>query len=270
MGGRAGKGIFLWGALLTGAILLIALLAPILAPYPPADIDLAHRLESPSGHHWLGTDQLGRDVFSRMLYGARISMGVGVVSIGLATAVGVLIGAAAGYQGGRLDSFLMRATDIMLCFPAIFLILAAVAFVGPSTLNLMLIIGLTGWMGLARLVRAEVLSLKEREFVLAAQAIGASPARIIFRHLLPNALPPVLVSATLGVGGAILTESALSFLGIGIQPPTPSWGNILAEGKVTLGLAWWLTVMPGTAIFLVVLGCNLLGEGLKRMGDPDV
>lgn len=261
---RPGRGMILTGSILTGGILLLALFASGLSQFDPGEIALAERLAAPSFTHPLGTDQLGRDVLARMLFGARISIGVGLVAVGLATLLGVLVGAVAGYYGGWIDSLLMRGVDIMLCFPTIILILAAVAFLGPSVLNLMIIIGLTGWMGLARLVRAEVLSLKEREFILAARAIGASTARIIVRHLLPNAMAPILVSATLGIGAAILAESALSFLGIGIQPPTPSWGNILTEGKATLGVAWWLTLVPGTAIFAMVLGCNLLGEGLKR------
>jgi peptide/nickel transport system permease protein len=254
------------GLLLVAGMALLAVLAPALSPADPAGISLDERLEPPSPWHWAGTDQLGRDVLSRMLFGARISISVGFVAVGLATLVGVGVGAVAGYRGGWVDALLMRFVDIMLCFPSIFLILAAVAFVGPNTLNLILIIGLTGWMGLARLVRAEVLSLKEREFILAARVMGLSTARIILRHLLPNAAAPILVSATLGIGAAILVESALSFLGIGIQPPTPSWGNILTEGKQTLGVAWWLTLIPGASIFLTVLGCNLLGEGIKRMG----
>ena len=262
----AGRGMMAAGLMLVAGVTLLAVLAPVLSLNDPGEISLGERLEAPSGRHWVGTDQLGRDVFSRMLFGARISISVGFVAVGLATLVGILVGVIAGYQGGWVDSLLMRSVDIMLCFPSIFLILAAVAFVGPSTLNLMLIIGLTGWMGLARLVRAEILSLKERDFVLAARVAGLSPTQIILRHLLPNAAAPILVSSTLGIGMAILTESALSFLGIGIQPPTPSWGNILAEGKQTLGVAWWLTLVPGASIFLTVLGCNLLGEGIKRMG----
>lgn len=268
--GRAGRaaarGLAAAGLALVAGMTSLAVFAPVLSPSDPAQISLDERLAAPSHRHPAGTDQLGRDVLSRMLHGARISISVGFVAVGLATLVGVAVGAAAGYWGGWADSLLMRFVDIMLCFPSIFLILAAVAFVGPSAANLMLIIGLTGWMGLARLVRAEVLSLKEREFILAARVAGLSPARIILRHLLPNAAAPILVSATLGIGTAILVESALSFLGIGIQPPTPSWGNILAEGKQTLGVAWWLTLIPGISIFLTVLGCNLLGEGVRRLG----
>jgi peptide/nickel transport system permease protein len=190
------------------------------------------------------------------------------VAVGIATLIGIVLGALAGYYGRWTDSIIMRFVDIMLCFPTFFLILAVIAFLEPSIWNIMIIIGLTGWMGVARLVRAEFLSLRERDFVQAARALGASDARIIFRHLLPNALSPVLVSATLGVAGAILTESALSFLGIGVQPPTPSWGNMLISGKQTLGAAWWLSVFPGLAILVTVLGYNLLGEGIRDALDP--
>ena len=261
-GGQTGGGVK-WGLIMLGVMAAIGLLAPMLAPADPTAIHLEDALLAPSAQHWLGTDQLGRDVASRMIYGARISLLVGVVAIGIATAVGILVGAAAGYAGGRVDAILMRVADIMLCFPTLFLILAVVAFVGPSIVNIMAIIGLTGWMGIARLVRAEVLSLKEREFVLVSIVTGASPWWIIRRHLLPNALAPVMVNATLGMGAAILIESGLSFLGIGVQPPTPSWGNILMEGKETLGVAWWLIVAPGCSIFLTILGCHLTGEGLR-------
>jgi peptide/nickel transport system permease protein len=257
------------GAAIVAVMFLLALLAP-LAGHDPGAIDIAHRLEGPGLQHWLGTDDLGRDVFARILYGARISLLVGFVAVGIATAIGIVIGAVAGYYGRWSDAVIMRFVDIMLCFPTFFLILAVIAFLEPSIWNIMIIIGLTGWMGVARLVRAEFLSLRERDFVLAARAIGASDARIIFRHILPSALSPVLVSATLGVAGAILTESALSFLGIGVQPPTPSWGNMLIVGKQTLGTAWWLSAFPGLAILLTVLGYNLLGEGIRDALDPRI
>ena len=256
--------MILGGSLLLLLLLLGALLAPWLAPADPQEIRLEDAIQSPSATHPLGTDQLGRDLLSRMLYGTRVSLQVGFIAVGLATCLGILIGAVAGYLGGWADLLLMRMVDILLCFPTLFLILAAVAFLEPGLGPIIVIIGFTGWMGVARLVRAEVLSLKQRDFISAAQVIGASGCRILLKHLIPNAMAPILVSATLGVGSAILIESALSFLGIGIQPPTPSWGNILAEGKATLGVAWWLTVIPGAAIFLVVLGCNLLGEGLRQ------
>ncbi len=236
----------------------------------PAAIDVSKSLQPPSWSHPLGTDDLGREVLVRMLYGARISLLVGFVAVGISTLIGILCGALAGYYGGWIDGVVMRFVDIMLCFPTFFLILAVIAFLEPSIWNIMIVIGLTSWMGVARLVRAEFLSLRQRDFVLAAQVLGASDARLIFRHILPNALSPVLVSATLGVAGAILTESALSFLGIGVQPPTPSWGNMLIIGKQTLGSAWWLSVFPGLAILITVLGYNLLGEGIRDALDPRI
>jgi peptide/nickel transport system permease protein len=257
------------GAAIVLVMFLLALLASLIGRDPGA-IDIAHRLQPPGFAFPLGTDDLGRDVLVRILYGARISLLVGFVAVGIATGIGILLGAMAGYYGRWIDSLIMRFVDIMLCFPTFFLILAVIAFLKPSIWNIMIIIGLTSWMGVARLVRAEFLSLRERDFVLAAQAIGARDARIIFRHILPNAISPVLVSATLGVAGAILTESALSFLGIGVQPPTPSWGNMLIAGKQTLGTAWWLSVFPGLAILVTVLGYNLLGEGIRDAMDPRI
>ena len=203
-----------------------------------------------------------------MIYSARISLSVGFVAVGIATVIGIIIGAVAGYYGGWLDNILMRLVDIMLCFPTIFLILAVIAILGPSIWNIMIIIGMTSWMGVSRLVRAEFLTLKERDFVVAARAVGARDTRIIFRHILPNAMAPVLVSAVLGVGGAILIESSLSFLGLGVQPPTPSWGNMLTAGKDNIEIAWWLSLFPGMAILVTVLGYNLLGEGLQDALNP--
>jgi len=213
---------------------------------------------------------VGRDVYSRMVYGARISLLVGFVSVGISVLIGILLGALAGYFGGYVDGAIMRFVDLMLCFPSMFLILAVIAFIGPSIWNVMIVIGLTGWMGVCRLVRAEFLTLRERDYVVAARALGAGPLRIIFRHLLPNALAPVLVAAVLGVAGAILTETALSYLGLGVQPPTPSWGNILADGRANMDIAWWLSVFPGLAILVTMLGYNLFGEGLRDALDPRV
>ena len=255
------------GAGIVVLMFLLAVLAPFVARDPGA-INISLQLQPPSWSYPLGTDDLGRDVLARILYGARISLLVGFVAVGIATTIGILLGSLAGYYGGWVDSLIMRFVDIMLCFPSFFLILAVIAFLEPSIWNIMIIIGLTGWMGVARLVRAEFLSLRERDFVVAARALGAKDGRIIFRHILPNAISPVLVSATLGVAGAILTESALSFLGIGVQPPTPSWGNMLIAGKQTLGTAWWLSAFPGLAILITVLGYNLLGEGIRDALDP--
>ncbi len=255
------------GLAMIAVMVVLALAAPLICA-DPAAVDISRQLQPPGADAWLGTDDLGRDVFARIAYGARISLLVGFVAVGIATVVGVFFGALAGYYSGWVDGVIMRFVDIMLCFPSFFLILAVIAFLEPSIWNIMIIIGLTSWMGVARLVRAEFLSLRQRDFVLAVRSLGASDARIIFRHILPNALSPVLVSAALGVAGAILTESSLSFLGIGVQPPTPSWGNMLIVGKQTLGSAWWLSVFPGLAILITVLGYNLLGEGLRDALDP--
>jgi peptide/nickel transport system permease protein len=247
---------------------LLSAVPRLFSPHDPNRIDVLRVLQPPSAGHLLGTDELGRDVLARMAYGARISLKVGFVAVGIATSIGLLVGLFSGFYGGLADAVLMRFVDIMLCFPTFFLILSVVAFLEPSIYNIMLVIGATGWMGVSRLVRAETLSLKERDFVAAARAQGAGDARIIFRHILPNTLAPVLVAATLGVAGAILTESALSFLGIGVQPPTPSWGNILTAGKDNIEFAWWLSVYPGLAILFTVLGYNLLGEGIRDAVDP--
>ncbi len=256
------------GSIIVIFLFVVAILAPVIAPYNPQAIDTYHILEPPSRLHWFGTDSLGRDCLSRLIYGSRISLLVGFVAVGIATAVGTVLGALAGFYGKWVDTIVMRFVDIMLCFPSIFLIMAVIAFLEPSIWNIMAVIGLTSWMGVARLVRAEFLSLRKRDFVLAARISGASNMRIVFNEILPNAVAPIIVSATLGVGGAILTESALSFLGIGVQPPTPSWGNMLTEGKDNLEIAWWLSVYPGLAILITVLGYNLLGEGLRDALDP--
>lgn len=256
------------GALIVAGLFFVAVFAPFLVQHKPEFINAKDILSPPSAEHWLGTDDLGRDVFARMVYGARISLSVGFVAVGIATAIGLVLGALAGYFGGWMDEIIMRFVDIMLTLPTFFLILAVIAFLSPSIYNIMIVIGVTSWMSVARLVRAEFLSLKERDFVNAARAIGVSDMGIIFRHIMPNALAPVLVSATLGVGGAILTESSLSFLGIGVQPPTPSWGNILTQGKDYIEIAWWLSVFPGLAILITVMGYNLLGEGLRDAIDP--
>ncbi|MDD5428159.1 MAG: ABC transporter permease [Candidatus Omnitrophica bacterium] len=249
-------------------ILAFALFAPFIAKQDPSAIDTNAILSGPSAAHILGTDTLGRDIFSRIVYGSRISLSIGFIAVGIAVIIGLFFGSVAGYYGGKIDTVIMRFVDIMLCFPTFFLILAVIAILEPSIVNIMIVIGLTSWMGVARLVRAEILTLKERDFVAAARVMGAGDAWIIARHLIPNAIGPVFVSATLGIGGAILTESALSFLGIGVQPPTPSWGNILMDGKSTLGVAWWLTVFPGLFILFTVLSYNLLSEGLRDMLEP--
>ncbi len=259
-------------ALVGGAIVLVlaimAVGAPLLAPHDPNKPDVKRILDPPSSRHWLGTDQIGRDVLSRMLYGARVSLAVGFVSVGIATAIGIALGASAGYHGGAVDAGVMRLVDLMLVFPRFFLLLAVLAFLKPSIWTIMAVIGLTGWMGVARLVRAEFLAIKEREFVIWSQSIGASALRIIWRHILPNAMAPVLVAMTLGIPAAILTESGLSFLGLGVRPPYATWGNILNEGKEVIELAWWLSVYPGLAILITVLSYTLLGEGIRDALDP--
>jgi len=256
------------GAVVVVALVLIAALAPWIAPYDQNALDASRILEPPSFTHPLGTDGLGRDVLSRMIYGARVSLLVGFVSAGLACLIGVGLGASAGFFGGLTDLVIMRLVDIMLCFPSFFLILAVIAYLDASIWNIMVVIGITSWMGVCRLVRAEFMGLKGREFMVAAEGLGVGPLATIVRHGLPNAMAPVFVAFILGVAGAILTESALSFLGIGVQPPDPSWGNMLTEGKATIEVAWWLSVYPGCAILITVLGYNLLGEGLRDVLDP--
>lgn len=252
------------GITIIAILSLAAIFAPLISPYDPAEIDRGSLLVSPSIKHLMGTDSLGRDLFSRIVFGARISLSIGLIAVGIATFIGVILGSIAGFYGRWLDSLIMRFVDLMLCFPTFFLILAVVAILGPSIFNIMIVIGLTSWMGVARLVRAEILSLKQREFIQAARAVGASGFRIILWHLLPNAVAPIMVSAILGIAGAILVESALSFLGLGVQPPIASWGNLLIEAKSTLGIAWWLTLYPGLFILITILGFNLIGEGLRR------
>jgi peptide/nickel transport system permease protein len=250
------------------AIATMAVSAPLIAPYNPTAIDVYNVLSAPGTSHLLGTDELGRDVLSRMIWGSRVSLKVGFVAVGIAISIGIIIGALSGFYGGKTDAVLMRFVDIMLAFPTFFLILAIIALVESSISTIMIVIGFTGWMDVSRLVRAEILGLKERDFVLAAKAIGANDFRVIFRHILPNALSPVFVSATFGVAGAILVESGLSFLGLGIRPPEPSWGNILASGKDYITVAWWLSLYPGFAILITVLSYNLVGEGLRDALDP--
>ncbi len=258
----------LFGLVIVSSVVLVAIFAPWIAPYDYAAINPRAVLMPPSWEHPFGTDYLGRDVLSRVIWGARVSVEVGLVSVGISTVIGTILGAVAGYFGGWVDELIMRFVDIMLCFPTFFLILAVISVLEPSILNIMVVIGFTSWMGVARLVRAEVLSLREREFVMSAKISGLSSWKIITRHIVPNAVGPVIVAATLGVGYAVLVESALSFLGIGVQPPTPSWGSILASGKDAIQIAWWLSFFPGCAILITVLGYNLLGEGLRDILDP--
>jgi len=256
------------GLFVVAVLFFVAIFASYLAPYEPDRIDTAHILAPPSQAHYMGTDILGRDVLSRMIHGSGVSLSVGFVAVGISTLIGVILGSLSGYYGGIVDRVVMRFVDIMLCFPTFFLILAVIAFIGPSIWNIMVVIGVTSWMGVTRLVRAEFLSIRERDYVQAAISQGASDARIIFLHILPNAMAPVLVAAPLGVAAAVLVESSLSFLGIGVQPPDPSWGNMLTEGKDNIEIAWWLSVFPGLAIFITVMGYNLLGEAIRDSLDP--
>lgn len=258
----------LFGGAVVVLLFAIAITASYLPIHDPYAIDAEAVLAPPTIGHPLGTDDLGRDVLSRVIYGSRVSLWVGFVSVGIAVVIGALLGSAAGYYGGWVDGLTMRFVDVMLCFPTFFLILAVVAFLEPGIGTIMVVIGLTSWMGVCRLVRAEFLSLKERDFVQSARALGVGNLRIIFHHILPNSLTPVMIAAILGIAGAILTEAALSFLGIGVQPPTPSWGNILTAGKDNMQIAWWLSLFPGLAILVTVLSYNLLGEGLRDALDP--
>ncbi|MFO1518231.1 MAG: ABC transporter permease [bacterium] len=244
----------------------VALWAPI--PYSPTQYDLNAILMPPSSDHWLGTDEQGRDVASRLIYGSRVSLTVGFFAVAIYVLIGIFFGACAGYFGGVTDIVISRLIEIMICFPTFFLILAVLAFVGPGIRNIILVIGFTGWTGVARLVRGEFLKLRQSDYVTSAKAQGARWYRIVFRHILPNALTPVIVSISFGIASAILYESSLSFLGFGVQPPTPSWGDILSQSHDFIDIAWWLTVFPGVAIFLTLTSYNLVGEGLRDAIDP--
>ena len=240
-----------------------------LVPHDPLAQDLRDRLQGPSGKHWLGTDDRGRDVLSRMIWGARISISIGFVAVGITVLIGVVLGALAGFYGGWVDIVVLRSIEIMMCIPTFFFILTLIAFMPKQSIyNIMIVIGATGWTGVARLVRGEFLKLRSSDFATAARATGLSDTRVMFRHLLPNALSPVLVSATFGVAGAILTESGLSFLGFGAPPPTPSWGEVLKQSQNYVEFAWWLVTFPGLAVFLTVTAFNLAGEGLRDAMDP--
>lgn len=260
--------MFILGLIIVLGVTFATVFAPLIAPFDPNELHLDAILKAPCAEFPLGTDRLGRDVLSRLLYGGRVSLWVGFVAVGISISIGALLGLVSGYFGGLVDEIVMRFVDIMLCFPSFFLILAVVAFLEPSLFNIMVVIGLTSWMGVARLVRAETLTLREREFVSAARLAGTSTWRIMTRHILPNAMAPVTISAILGIGGAILIESGLSFLGLGVQPPQASWGNMLMDGKSVIEEASWLSLFPGLAILITVLGYNLLGESLRDFLDP--
>ncbi len=239
-------------------------------PYSPQAYDLMSILHDPGPKHILGTDGEGKDVLAQIIWGSRVSLSVGFIAVGIAMVIGIFLGMIAGFYGGVIDLIISRFIEVMMCFPTFFLILAILAFVGPSIYNIMIVIGLTGWTGVARLVRGECLKLKSRDFIVSAKVVGASDQRIIVRHLLSNALSPVLVSATFGVASAILVEASLSFLGFGVGPSTPSWGSLLSQAQQYMDIAWWLTLAPGFAIFLTVTAYNLVGEGLRDAIDPNL
>jgi len=255
------------GLVIVVAVVTSALLAPLL-PWDPSAQELAHRLQGPSWQHWFGLDELGRDILARVLLGARVSLLVGVVVVGVSSAVGMMVGAVSGYYGGRIDQVIGRVMDVLMAFPGMLLAIALVAVLGPSLTNVVLALAVIGWVGYARLVRGQVLRAREFEYVVAARALGAGTLRLLVRHVLPSALPPVLVQATLGMAGAMLSEAALSFLGLGVQPPTPSWGTMINGGRVHLLDAPHLTIFPGLLLAIVVLGFNFLGDGLRDALDP--
>jgi peptide/nickel transport system permease protein len=260
-------------AILVALLFIIAIVTGLFAwfgiyfPYDPNATSLALKLNPPSPSHWLGTDNLGRDVFARMLNGSYISLTVGFIAVAVSLLIGVTVGAISGYFGGWVDNVLMRVVDAILCFPTFFLILTAVALLGPNIINIIVVIGLVSWTGTARLVRAEFLTLRESEYVRAARALGQKALWIIFRHILPNAAAPIIVTAVLGIPEAILTEASLSFLGFGVQPPQATWGNIISDGKTYLLDAWWLIVFPGLAIFFAALSFYLAGDALRQASE---
>jgi peptide/nickel transport system permease protein len=256
------------GFLIVSIAILAALLGPALTPYNPATQDLARRLEAPSLAHPFGLDELGRDILARILSGARISLLVGLAVVSVSSLVGMIVGSVAGYFGGRVDDVISRVIDVLMAFPGILLAIALVAVLGPSLTNVVMALSVIGWVGYARLVRGQALRAREFDFVQAARALGAGSRRIVIRHILPTALPAVVVQATLGMAGAIIAEAALSFLGLGVQPPTPSWGTMLDAGRSHLFDAPHLTIFPGLAIAVLVLGFNFLGDGLRDRVDP--
>lgn len=258
------------GLIILIILVLLAVFADVIANYDNVVIkqNLAHRLQGPSAAHWLGTDEFGRDIFARLVHGTRVSLQVGIVAVGISIVIGGILGAVAGYYGGKLDNTIMRIMDIFLAVPSILLAIAIVSALGPSIINLMLAISISSVPSYARIVRASVLSIRDQEFIEAAKAIGASNTRIIFRHIIPNSLAPVIVQATLGVASAILSTAGLSFIGLGIQPPAPEWGSMLSGGRQYLRYAWWVTTFPGVAIMITILSLNLLGDGLRDALDP--
>jgi ABC-type dipeptide/oligopeptide/nickel transport system permease subunit len=258
----------LTGATVVALLVVLGIAGPWMAPHDPLIQDLGKSLEGPSAEHWFGTDSFGRDILSRVLYGARISLLVGVASQAIAFALGVLLGIVSGYYGGRVDNLVMRLADVTLAFPTLLLLIAITAAFRPSLVVVFVAIGIVGWAGLARLVRAQPLVVRELDFVQAGRALGLSDTRLISRHVLPNCLAPAVVAVTLGMASAILLEAALSFIGLGAQPPTPSWGSMISDGRDFLRTAPWISIFPGLAIGFVVLGFNLFGDGLRDAMDP--
>jgi len=266
-----------WGlaaALVLLLIVLITLAAPWLAPYNPVEVDIRHRLGPPAWmeggktDHWLGTDQIGRDLLSRMIYGGRVSLLIGVTAVAISSTIGVLLGLAAGYFGSKIDWIIMTLINVMLTFPFVLLALAVIAVLGASLINMIFVLGVAGWPIYARVIRAETMALREREFVVAGRALGMSHARIIFGQILPNLVSAITVVATLQIAQVIILESFLSFLGLGVQPPTPAWGNMLGEGRVYMLNSWWIAAFPGAAIFVTTLVINLMGNALRDWLDP--
>jgi peptide/nickel transport system permease protein len=266
-----------WGlaaAVVLLLIVLVTLAAPWLAPYSPVEVDIQHRLGPPAWmeggktDHWLGTDQIGRDLLSRMIYGGRVSLLIGVTAVAISSTIGVLLGLAAGYFGSKVDWIIMTLINVMLTFPFVLLALAVIAVLGPSLPNMIFVLGVAGWPIYARVVRAETMALREREFVVAGRALGMSHARIIFGQILPNLVSAITVVATLQIAQVIILESFLSFLGLGVQPPTPAWGNMLGEGRVYMLNSWWIAAFPGAAIFVTTLVINLMGNALRDWLDP--
>ena len=264
----------LFGAAVVVAVMLAAAFAPLVSPFDPLEQDIGQRLKEPGWQdaqgrvHALGTDHLGRDILSRIVFGSRIALVVGLAAVVISGVLGMVIGLVAGYFGGRVDDILMRLADIQLAFPFILLAIAVIGVLGPSLRNIIIVIGVSSWVVYARVVRGEVLSIREREYVQAAIALGSQHGRVLWQHVLPNTFTPWLVVATLDMARVIVIESALSFLGLGVQPPTPTWGGMLADGRVYLSTAWWLATFPGLAILITVLGINLFGDGLRDTLDP--
>jgi peptide/nickel transport system permease protein len=258
------------GAAIVILLYLIALFAPLLAQHDPGEQGDIPRMRyaSPGGDHVLGTDKFGRDVLARILFGARISLAISFLAVSISVVLGFAVGALAGYFGGAVDAVVMRIVDALMAIPRLFLLLTCIALFSGSIWLIIILLGVTGWMATARLVRGQVLSIREKDFVKAAETLGAGGRRIIWKHLLPNTLTVIIVSATLRIGGIILTEAALSFLGLGVQPPTPSWGQMIFEGRDVLLSAWWVSTFPGLAIIVTVIGYNLLGDGLRDAFDP--